>query len=68
MRSKNRLTLRSARMMRGITQAKMAELLGIHLNTYVNWEQKPDNISIRNAEKICSILEMQTDDIIFLEK
>lgn len=63
-----RLTLKAARMMRGLTQDDMAEKLNIHRNTYAAWEAHPEDISIRNAEEICKILDLAADDIIFFTK
>ncbi len=60
-----RITLKSARMMRGITQSEMAEKLSIHRNTYAIWEEHPEDISIKNADEICRILGLTVDDIIF---
>lgn len=65
MSKEERISLRSARMMRGITQAEMAEKLDVHRNTYVNWEEHPEDISMKNARRICEILDLTADDIIF---
>ena len=62
-----RISLKSARMMRGITQEKMAEKMGVHRNTYANWEEHPEDISIKNATIICQILDLPADNIIFFE-
>lgn len=63
-----RLTLKAARMMRGITQDDMAEKLNVHRNTYAAWESHPEDISIKNAEEICRILNLPADNIIFFTK
>ena len=62
-----RISLRSARMMRGITQAEMAKKLGVHRNTYANWEENPEDISMKKADEICTILNLTADDIIFFK-
>ena len=67
MSNHERISLKSARMMRGITQSEMAKLLGVHRNTYVNWEEHPEDISIKRADEICRILRLTADDIIFFE-
>lgn len=65
MSKEERISLKSARMMRGITQSEMAEKLGVHRNTYASWEEHPEDISIKNADEICKILKLTADDIIF---
>jgi DNA-binding XRE family transcriptional regulator len=46
----------------------MAELLGIHENTYRNWENNPKNISILNAFRIADVLGVDMNDIKFCEE
>lgn len=43
----------------------MAVRLGIHVNTYQNWEAEPEKISIGNAKKIAEIFGVSLDDILF---
>ncbi|MBR3580746.1 MAG: helix-turn-helix transcriptional regulator [Lachnospiraceae bacterium] len=59
------LTLKQWRRVKDISQEKMAEQLGIHINTYQNWEKEPGNISVSNAAKIATILGVSPNDIIF---
>lgn len=59
------LTLRQWRRAKDISQGQMAERLGIHINTYQNWENDPGKISITNAAKIVDILEISPDEISF---
>ena len=60
------LTLKAWRRAKGLSQAKMAEELKVHVNTYINWENEPNKISIGNAIKICDVLKESFDDVIFL--
>lgn len=60
-----RLSLKSARMMRGITQSEMAEKLNVHRNTYAKWEEDPETISMAKANEICAILNVPIDNIVF---
>lgn len=62
------LTLRMWRLAKEISQEKMSEMLGVHVNTYQNWEKHPENISIGNARKISEILEVSENEIDFTEK
>jgi len=59
------LTLRQWRRAKEITQKEMADKLVIHVNTYQNWEESPDKISVSNAVKIADILGVSIDDIDF---
>ncbi len=61
------LGLRAWRRAKDISQTDMAEKLGIHVNTYQNWEKKPESISISNALRIAQILEISINDISFAE-
>lgn len=65
MNQQERLTLKSARMMRGLTQAEMAEKLNVHRNTYAHWEEDPKSISVAKANEICAILNVSIDNIVF---
>jgi DNA-binding XRE family transcriptional regulator len=50
---------------KGFTQEEMAKRLGVHINTYINWEKKTGNISISKAKEIASILEVNICNIFF---
>ena len=43
-----------------------AKKLGITQTTYINWEKEPKKISIENAFRISTILDVEVNDIIFL--
>lgn len=62
------LTVRMWRCAKEISQEKMANLLGIHVNTYQNWEKNPENISIGNARKIAEIFGVSENEIDFTTK
>lgn len=59
------LTVTQWRRAKNITQQAMADRLGVHVSTYLNWEKKPGQITIENAIKISEILEVPLNDIIF---
>lgn len=61
-----RFTLEQWRKIRGYSQEKMAELCGVHINTYRMWEQNPSSIKLGKALEIAEILGITVDDIIFL--
>lgn len=59
------LTLRAWRRAKEISQEEIAKRLGIHVNTYLNWEKKPQDISVDNAKRLSEILGVPLDDISF---
>lgn len=59
------LTVREWRRAKEISQAEMAKRLGVHVNTYQNWEKKPKTITIENGVKIAKALEVPMNDIDF---
>lgn len=61
-----RLTLKEWRRAKGYSLQKMADLCGVHVNTYRVWEDKPSDIKLGNAFKIAESLEITIEDIIFL--
>ena len=61
------LTIRQWRGARGKTQWEMAELLGVHINTYQKWERNPKIIDVCHAQKLAKIFEVDINDIDFTE-
>lgn len=59
------LTLRQWRRAKEISQEKMAQILGVHVNTYQNWEEDPEKISIGKAMAIAEVFGISLDDITF---
>lgn len=62
------LTMRQWRRAKDITQEEMAKRLDVHINTYQNWEQNPEKISIANAIKITQVLDVPMNDISFTKE
>lgn len=60
-----KLTIKEWRRMKGISQAEMAEVCGIHINTYRSWEENPEDIRIGSAVKLSEHLGVSMSDIIF---
>ena len=59
-----RLTLMEWRRARKVSQEKMADLCGVHVNTYRIWENSPGQLRINQALKIADFLKISLDDII----
>lgn len=60
------MTIRQIRRAKDVTQQEMADFLGVHVNTYAEWEKNPGNIAISIAMTICEKLGVPFDAIIFL--
>lgn len=62
------LTLKAARVNRGLTQKQAAELLGISSVTLIKWEHGVTMPRQKSIEAICRLYGVSYDDIIFLPR
>ncbi|MCW4645834.1 helix-turn-helix transcriptional regulator [Bacillus safensis] len=60
-----KLTLKHARLLKGLKMKDMAKELNVHVQTYSKMEKFPDTITIGEAKKISEILGMSYDQIFF---
>ena len=65
--SVQKLTLRQARLLRGLTLQQLADRLGVNINTYVNYERNPSKMSMAISNKFCSILNFKLSEIDFFD-
>lgn len=63
----NSFSLKQARLYRVKTQADMARLLGIHIETYRKLEINQNMVTIEQAKVICEFLDIPYDAIFFAE-
>jgi len=56
--------LKEVREERGMTQAEVAEIAGIHPNFYARLERDEENVSMENFEKILKALKVKSCDIL----
>ena len=61
------LTLKQTRLIKEKTQGEMAQMLGIHVQTYRKLEENPENVTIGQAKKISSFLKISYNDIFFAD-
>lgn len=61
-----KMTFRQIRLAKEISQESMAKQLGVHVNTYSEWEKDPTKITLINATRICNVLGVNPDFVIFL--
>ena len=58
-------TVKQARVLKGKTQAEMADCLGVCKDTYRAIEQNPDRATVNQAKAICEFLGFDIEDIFF---
>lgn len=63
----DRYTPEQARKLRNISQVKMAALMGMAENTYINKEKGETKFYIDEACKFCEVVEMPLERIIFFK-
>lgn len=60
-----RLTIKQARLISELTQKEIAEVLGVHVQTYMKWEKSPEEMSIGTAKQFARIVKRDFDEIFF---
>lgn len=60
-----KLTIKEWRRVKEISQEQMANLIGVHINTYRAWEENPGEMRLSKAALIAEKLEIPLDDILF---
>ena len=58
-------TIKQARQYAGLTQAQMAEKLGITRSSYMYLEKHPDKTTITQAKAISDVTGIPLDDLFF---
>jgi len=56
---------KQARLRKELSQQKVAELLGVHRQTYMKWEHNADEMPIGKAKEFCKIVSIPVDEIFF---
>ena len=62
------LTMKQARIGADLTQAAVADEMGVHPTTYLRFEKHPENMTIKQAMLFANIVGVHFDDIIFCQK
>lgn len=60
-----KLSLKSARVNANMTQAQVAERMGVHVQTYRKLEENPDTATIGQAKQLSALLRVPYDEIFF---
>jgi putative transcriptional regulator len=61
----NEKTIREIREEAGLTQQDMADKLGVSRQQYSNYEAHPENVTVKQARSICSILGAAYERVFF---
>jgi DNA-binding XRE family transcriptional regulator len=61
----NELTLEQIRVLRGKSQEQMADILGVHVQTYRKIEKNPEEATIAQAKIISQELDWEYNAIFF---
>lgn len=60
-----KLTIKEWRRVKEKSQEQMANLIGVHINTYRSWEENPGEMRLSKAALIAEELGITLDDILF---
>ena len=60
-----KLTLKKARLLAGLTQKEVADILGVHVQTYMKWERNPEDMSVGTAKQLSKIFNVDFEEIFF---
>jgi transcriptional regulator with XRE-family HTH domain len=59
------LTLKQVRLLKEKSQHDLAEMLGVHVQTYRKLEENPNLVTIGQAKKLAKYLGISYDEIFF---
>lgn len=59
------LNMKMARIGAGLTQAQVAEKMGIHVQTYAKMENDPELVTIKDAKNFSKIVGVEWTQIFF---
>lgn len=62
--SLERITIKAARAIADLTQAELAEKMGVSRDTVAKWEANRMGINGKNLQRLCEITGFQADEII----
>lgn len=65
---KRKWTLKELRVLNGLTQTEMAEKVGIHPNTYREYETDISRVRIGTILRICEVLSIKPTEIQLFNK
>ena len=60
------MTLKQARVGINATQQDIADKLSVHVQTYMNWEKHPEDMSVKDAMLFSKIVGVPFEQLFFL--
>ena len=60
-----RLTIRQARALVGLSQAEVAKKIGVSTPTYRKWEDDPERVTLKVAKQLAEIFNQPLDRVFF---
>lgn len=61
-----KISVKAARINAGLTQVAIAKLLGVHVQTYLKFEQHPEKMTVKMANDFAKIVNQSVEAIYFL--
>lgn len=61
-----KISVKAARINAGFTQGEIADLLGVHVQTYLKFEQHPEKMTVKMANDFARIVNRSVEAIYFL--
>lgn len=58
-------TIKEIRLAKEISKESMANICGVHVNTYTNWEEHQEKIPVGKMLKICEVLNTDINQLVF---
>ena len=62
------ISIKGARVDAGLTQAKVAEIMGVTASTVSRWETGKTEMSVNQFAQFCEIVDRGRDDILLRDK
>lgn len=59
------LSVKQARLLSDFTQKAVAERLGVHRQTFSQWELNPDKMPVGKAKEFSALVKRNVDEIFF---
>lgn len=60
-----KFTVKQARLLAGLTQKEVAQMLNMHVQTYMKLEKNPELMSIKTAKEFSQIVGRNFEEIFF---
>lgn len=59
-----KLSLRTWRRLRNLTQQELADALGVTVQMYRRYEAKTDNVKFGTLKRLCEVLNINVEDVL----